>query len=290
MEIPAFELQLPFEIGVEPPVIGEEPAWWFVFQDSNLVLERIDERRVRPLFQRQDPRPDSPPPDTAHFLGRLDGIPCFAADLHGGLPDTTLIARGLFVLHHRMDTDLFLLAGRAFQILEWDRKHRYCGRCGTPTERATTQRARICPNCEFTQFPRLTPAMMVLVRRGRQLLLAHAPRYPDGFYSVLAGFTEPGETLEACVRREVREEVGLEVRNIRYFASQSWPFPHSLMVAYVADWASGEIRIDDEEITHADWFDPDNLPDIPGEMSIAGHLIRWFVEEQRAGNTEPGPS
>lgn len=280
MESPAFEIQRPFEPAVEPPA-APGPGWWFLFRDRELLLRRLDEHRVTPLYGSGDPRlPQSsqPPP---HFLGHLDGTPCYTAELCGPPPEPDLIERDLFRLHGRMDSDLFLLAGRAFQILEWDRSHRFCGRCGTATRRADAERARICPACGHTQFPRLTPAMMALVKRGRELLLAHAPRFPEGFYSVLAGFTEPGETLEACVRREVREEVGLEVSNIRYFASQPWPFPHSLMVAFIADYAGGDIRVDGEEILHADWFTPDNLPAVPGEMSIAGHLIRWFVEEHR---------
>ncbi len=281
MEVSAFDIQRPFDPALEPLPCADEHGWWFLFRQRDLLLRRLDERRVEPLHGAGDPRPrhaDRPEP---HFLGRLDGTPCFAAELAGAAPGGELIERDLFRLHGRMDTDLFLLAGRAFQILEWDRNHRFCGRCGTATYRAEVQRVRVCPACGYSQFPRLTPAMMALVSRGRELLLASAPRFPEGFYSVLAGFTEPGETLEACVRREVREEVGLEVANIRYFASQSWPFPHSLMVAFIADYAGGEIQVDGEEILHADWFTPENLPQVPGEMSIAGHLIRWFVNQHR---------
>jgi len=222
----------------------------------------------------------------AHYLGTLDGVHCLALDAGGNALPPGLEAQGLFGLYGQMDDDLWLLAGRAFQILEWDRKHRYCGRCGSPTEVRQSERARQCPACELTVFPRLTPAMMALVRRDNQLLLARSPRFPKGFYSVLAGFAEPGETLEACVRREVYEEVGLEVSNIRYFGSQSWPFPHSLMVAYVADYAGGEIQVDGHELEHADWFEPHALPKVPGRMSIAGHLIEWFVREGQAVDSQ----
>ena len=281
MEVSAFDIQRPFDPAIEPLASTDEDGWWFLFRQRDLLLRRLDERRVEPLYGARDPRPSQADQPEPHFLGRLDGTPCFAAELAGEAPDEALLERDLFRLHGRLEMDLFLLAGRAFQILEWDRNHRFCGRCGTATYRAEAQRARVCPTCGHTQFPRLTPAMMALVSRGRELLLASAPRFPEGFYSVLAGFTEPGETLEACVRREVREEVGLEVANIRYFASQSWPFPHSLMVAFIADYAGGEIQVDGEEILHADWFTPENLPQVPGEMSIAGHLIRWFVNQHR---------
>ena len=280
MEVSSFDIQRPFEPGVQPPA-SHEPGWWFLFHESRLVLERLDERMFSPLLSSEDPRPGARFQDAPHFLGYLAGTPCFTAEIDGEFIRPEYETRSLYGLHGRLDMDLFLLAGRAFQVLEWDRKHRFCGRCGTPTERAAQQRARLCPSCELAQFPRLTPAMMALVRRENQLLLARSPRFPEGFYSVLAGFAEPGETLEACVRREVREEVGLEIANIQYFASQPWPFPHSLMVAYLADYAGGEICIDGDEILEADWFTADNLPNVPGEMSIAGHLIRWFVDQQR---------
>lgn len=278
MEVPEFDIGRHFEPGVTPPSTADETAWWFVFCERRLLLRRLDVHMFQPPCQRHDPRPVASRIGEPHFLGRLAGVPCYAADIDGQFPCPAIEARGLYGLHNRLRADLYLLAGRAFQILEWDRKHRFCGRCGTPTQRAIAQRARVCPHCELSLFPRLTPAMMVLVKHGRQLLLAHSPRFPEGFYSVLAGFAEPGETLEACVRREVREEVALEVTNIRYFASQPWPFPHSLMVAYTADYAGGEIRVDGKEILHADWFTPETLPAVPGEISIAGHLIQWFVD------------
>lgn len=284
MELTAFDIQRPFEPGVCPPE-STEAGWWFVFQDNRLLLHREPDGGFSVPCLRD---PALPGIDAAqpHYLGRLDGVPCYTADDAGREPPPGLESRTLFTLHGRMDRDLYLLAGRAFQILEWDRQHRFCGRCGTPMKDSRTERSRHCPSCGLIQFPRLTPAMMALVRRDRQLLLARSPRFPDGFYSVLAGFAEPGETMEACVRREVREEVGLEVENIRYFASQSWPFPHSMMLAYVMDHAGGDIRVDDHEIIHADWFDPENIPAVPGEMSIAGHLIRWFLRDVGAPTPE----
>ena len=175
--------------------------------------------------------------------------------------------------------ELFVLAGRAFQIVEWDRTHLFCGRCGEPTEPKTNERARLCPACGQVHFPRLAPAVIMAVIRDRRILLAHANRFPSHFYSVLAGFVEPGETFEECVAREVEEEVGIKVKNIRYLSSQPWPFPHSLMVGFIAEHDSGEINVDGEEIRDADWFAPENLPQIPGRISIARRLIDWFVEE-----------
>jgi NAD+ diphosphatase len=170
------------------------------------------------------------------------------------------------------------LAGRAAQVLEWDRTHRFCGVCGTPTERLAHERSRRCPSCGHTAYPRISPAMMALVWRPGELLLARAPHFIPGMYSALAGFVEPGETLEECVAREVAEEVGVRVKNLRYFGSQSWPFPHSLMVAFTAEWDGGEIVPQPDEIEDAGWYPFDALPGIPPRFSIAGYLIRHALE------------
>lgn len=170
-------------------------------------------------------------------------------------------------------------------MLEWDRAHRFCGVCGTATELQATERARICPACKHTAYPRISPAMMALVWRSRgadkELLLARAPHFVLGMYSALAGFVEPGESLEECVVREVAEEVGVTVANLRYFGSQSWPFPHSLMVAFTAEWVGGEIVRQESEIEAAAWFAIDALPNIPPRFSISGHLIRDTVAALR---------
>jgi len=169
------------------------------------------------------------------------------------------------------------VAARAAQVLEWDRTHRFCGVCGTPTERVAHERARRCPACSHVAYPRVTPAMMVLVWRPGEVLLARAPHFTKGVYSALAGFVEAGETLEQCVERETAEEVGLRVAELRYYGSQSWPFPHSLMVAFTARWAGGDIVPQEGEIEDARWYRLDALPSIPPRFSISGHLIRDAV-------------
>lgn len=173
------------------------------------------------------------------------------------------------------DVELGLL-GRAIQIVDWYATSRYCSACGTPTEVSEGESVARCPACGHDQYPRLAPAMIVAVVREGKLLLARAPRFKGAFHSVLAGFVEPGESVEECVRREVFEEAGILVKNIRYFGSQSWPFPHSLMLGFTAEWASGELQIDNEELEHADWYGADELPPIPSELSISGRLIRQF--------------
>jgi NAD+ diphosphatase len=139
------------------------------------------------------------------------------------------------------------------------------------------QRAKQCPQCKLVNYPRLSPSIIVAVRRGNELLLARSPRFPAGMYSVLAGFVEPGETLEQAVEREVQEEVGLTVKNICYFGSQPWPFPNSLMIGYRAEYAGGEIQIDRVEIEDAGWYTAEHLPAIPSRISIARQLIEAFI-------------
>jgi NAD+ diphosphatase len=186
---------------------------------------------------------------------------------------------GLRALYGRLPDAHFSIAGRAVQILLWDQTHRFCGRCGQPTVNAPAERAKLCPNCGLLSFPRLSPAVIMLVQRGDELLLARNKAFAGGFFSVLAGFVEPGESLEEAVAREVREEVGLELTDIRYFGSQPWPFPHSLMIGFTATYAAGEIRLQADEIAEAAWFSRQGeLPLLPGKLSIARRLIDSFLD------------
>lgn len=172
------------------------------------------------------------------------------------------------------DADM-ALAGRAFQIAEWSRTHRYCGACASATERSSTEFCMRCPQCGLSAYPRISPAMMVLIKKGDQILLAKHTGSPTARHTALAGFVEVGESIEQTVHREVFEEVGLRVHDLQYFGSQPWPFPHSLMVAYTAEYLSGEITVQEDEIAEARWYGPqDALPEIAGRMSIAGLLIR----------------
>ena len=219
-----------------------------------------------------------------HFLGMLGERACVALDISDDVAEPAgMRFVGLRSLFFKVPDDLLALAARAFQIVDFDRSHRYCGRCGTATVARVNERARECPACALVVYPRVSPAMMALVTRGRELLLARAHRFAPGMFSALAGFVEPGETIEDCVRREVREEVGVEVTDITYFASQSWAFPHSLMIAFTATYAGGEFRLEDEEIAEARWFDVDDLPKLPMGVSIARRLIDATAARLRAG-------
>ncbi|MEO8536080.1 MAG: NAD(+) diphosphatase [Betaproteobacteria bacterium] len=223
------------------------------------------------------------PRGTRHYLGRLEDADCVAIALpDDSIPPGDLRLAGLRALFLRLPDVTLSLAARAFQVLEWDRTHRFCGRCGTPTLIKPGERAKICPACGYVAYPRISPAMMVLVTRGPDVLLARANRFPNAMYSALAGFVEPGETIEDCIHREVREEVGIDVTDLQYFASQSWAFPHSLMIAYTARYAGGELRPDPSEIEDVRWFDVDALPGLPSTVSISRRLIEATVARLRA--------
>ena len=266
-----------FVPAIQPPSAGTPQAWCFAFV-GNLLLLPEQEGLGLPAVA---PEALAAQAASRHYLGTLAGLDCWAMRLPAapaGWVGTPLRAAML-----RFEPALAALAGRAAQVLEWDRSHRFCGVCGTPTLLQPGERARLCPACQHAAYPRLSPSMMALVWRPGELLLARSPHFARGMYSALAGFVEAGESLEDCVHREVAEEVGLRVQGLHYFGSQSWPFPHSLMVAYTAQYAGGEIVPQPGEIEDAQWFAIDALPGIPPRFSIAGHLIRDTLALMRAG-------
>lgn len=214
-------------------------------------------------------------------FGTCDSVPCFTGRWNGELP-IGFEARELRSLHGLLDDESWHLAGLARHLMHWEATHAFCGVCGARTVHAEVEEARRCPACDYRAYPRIAPSMIVAVTKGDELLLARGTRFPLPFYSVLAGFVEPGETLEECVHREVREEVGIEVQDLRYFGSQPWPFPDTLMVAFTATYAAGELHPDRREIAEAGWFRRDALPNLPGRFSIARKLIDWFVESSSA--------
>ena len=251
-------------------------ARWFVFQQGRLLVH-ADSAEVPRLA---DPAEFGLAVQRRIFVGSLGDEPSFAAEVDSDSPPPEgMVWEGLRALFMRYDAASIAAAGRAVQLVDWDRNHQFCGHCATPTQHSTHERGRACPNCGLTAYPRISPAMMALVTRGRELLLARSTRFPGAMFSALAGFVEAGESIEDTVFREVREEVGVEVANLRYFGSQSWPFPNSLMIAYVCDYAGGDIMPEEGEIAEAHWFDIDALPMIPPTISIAGKLIRSVVEK-----------
>jgi NAD+ diphosphatase len=217
----------------------------------------------------------------AIHLGLLDGVACFARALgEGEAPPAGTEPIPLRQLFGTLSDGDFAIAGRALGLIAWDRDHRYCGRCGGPTEPSKVERLRACTRCGHHAYPRLSPAIIALVERDGRALLARNARVNMPFFSTLAGFVEVGETLEHAVAREIREEAGIEIRDIRYFGSQPWPFTGALMVGFTAHWASGELVPEESEILEPGWFGPDELPKIPPKLSIARELIDDFVQRQ----------
>jgi len=217
----------------------------------------------------------------AIYLGELDGTACFARWLGSDPIPAGAELTPLRQLYGSLPEEQFGIAARALGLTTWDHDHRHCGRCGAPTARSTVERVRTCSACNHSAYPRLSPAVIVLVERDGRCLLARNARTQMPFYSTLAGFVEVGETLEECVAREIREEAGIELADVRYFGSQPWPFTSSLMVGFTARWASGEIVADATEILDANWFAPEALPLVPPKLSIARDLIDDFVRRNR---------
>ena len=270
--------QTPFAPAIQAPSPLTGPVQWFVFRKRELLVsaagtmpskEDLDRHRLNP--------------ERSLYLGTLGDLHCFAAQVpDAATPPAGMTFRDLMSLFASVEMPLHQVAGRAAQMLDWDRTHRLCGACGKPTEPSTADRSRVCSDCGLAQFPRLAPAIIVTVEREDEILLARSPHFPPDLYSTLAGFVEPGESVEECVAREVREEVGVEVDQIRYFASQPWPFPNSLMLGFTTTWKSGDIEIDGVEIVDAKWFHCDDMPTrFPGNISISQWLIDDFLRRRR---------
>lgn len=264
---PPFAAPNDFISALSPQKEGE--AFWFIFSSDHLLVSN-DKKSV---------------PMNAYFslkrkiyIGTLNNRHLFAGEAendqqapHGW---TWSNLRHLYGV---INDENYAIAGRAIQLIHWDRAHTYCGCCGQETFIRETERCRECSACGYLAYPKLAPAIMALVKKDNKILLARGSHFPEKFYSVIAGFVDPGETLEQCVIREVFEEVGIRVKNIRYFGSQPWPFSFSLMIAFTCDWQEGEIKIDPLELTDATWFGPDNLPQLPPPLSISRMLIDSYL-------------
>ena len=260
-----------------PPPEDREDALHFVFYDGQLISELT--RGGAPAWSARQVEANGWSVLREQFIGRWQGQPCFAVEIEAAALDPMQHHCGsLYQLLGRVEEPLFALAGRAAQLLAWERDHRYCGRCGQVMTLDARERAMRCEGCARSIYPRISPCVIVLVTDGEHLLLARNARAKRPFYSTLAGFVEAGETLEHCLAREVREEVGVEVDAPRYFGSQPWPFPHQLMVGFHARYAGGDIRCEPGEIADAGWFHYRDLPPVPPPASIAGQLIRSYIE------------
>jgi NAD+ diphosphatase len=274
----AVVLPMRFVAANRPAEPASPQAWCFGFVQGELLLPEGDSATLQPLVSETLCAQAT----AQHYLGTLAALDCWALALPeapAGWKRTPLRSAMM-----ALDPVVGALAGRAAQILEWDRTHRFCGVCASPTQIKPGERARACASCGHSAYPRLSPAIMALVWRPGELLLARSPHFAAGRYSALAGFVEAGESLEECLHREVAEEVGVAVQDLRYYGSQNWPFPNSLMVAFTARWVEGDIVPEPGEIEDAQWFALEALPDIPPRFSISGHLIRDTLERLQRGD------
>jgi NAD+ diphosphatase len=260
-----------------PPSTHDEKDLFFVFHGDRLLVSAIGESYTIPSFR--ELRDLSLTMTREIYLGTLHGIHSFTAegDGNGKLPErcSLLPMRSLLGV---IEEEHLNTAGRAYEIINWDRNHQFCGTCGAPTISKIDERARLCTSCGLLAYPRIAPVIIVAVTRGEKLLLAHNRAMKNDMYSLIAGYVEVGESLEECVAREVREEVGLEIEDTVYAGSQPWPFPSSLMIGFTARYHSGEITVDGHEIAQACWFSPSEFPFIPPKGSISRRLIDQFVD------------
>ncbi len=263
-----------------PDNVSDQPVWCFVFNAGSLLVKvqnGIINVPVKLTLEELKAWEK-----TRFYLGRLNDCDCYcietdenAAVDKAAVPEE-MIFKKFRSLFGRIDEEIFMLAGKAAQILDWHKKSQYCGSCGSKTETKQDELAKVCLNCSNIIYPKISPAIIVAVINGDKILLAKGRNFK--FYSLIAGFAEPGETLEDCVQREVFEEVGIRIRNIQYFGSQPWPFPDSLMIGFTAEYESGELLVDGNEIVSADWFTKESLPEVPNNSSIAGKIIDWFCD------------
>ena len=265
-----------FQAEIDLEAEPDDSALVFAFHEGRLLVRRQEDRADPVTYGEAAELLEGA--IARIYLGRLDGRPCFAIPLPAEPAASPGFAfLGLRELFGQLEEPIHGVAGRAFQIVEWYLSHAFCGRCGSQTELAAGERARGCPNCGATYFPRINPAVIMLVERDGRMLLARNKLFRGPWYSCLAGFVEPGESLEEAVAREVLEEVGIEIEDITYAASQPWPFPSQLMIGFYARHRSGEIAVQDSEILDAGWFSPAELPQVPGRFSLARQLIDGFV-------------
>jgi NAD+ diphosphatase len=256
-------------------------GWAVVHSDQGFLR---DDNGV--MFPREWLKRQELPLISEHGIGHFDGEPVYVQVLRHPveLEGTSWQTLRQFMLAD--DADVFQKLGYAAQISTWAREHRFCGSCGQPMQQVPGERAMYCKDCDLRSYPRISPSMIVLITRGDQVLLARSPRFVPGVYSTLAGFAEPGESAEDCVRREVMEEVQIKVKNIQYKGSQCWPFPHSMMLGFHAEYDSGEIVPQVDEIEDAQWFSIHDMPPLPASRSIARYLIDLYLA-QRFGSVEP---
>lgn len=253
-------------------------SWWLVFYKDQLLLEKKENGTLAlpcgempPIIIKEETK--------IHTITTLEEKKCKSFSLSSPVEESARYAMiGLRASYEHLPLAHYQTAGKAHEILHWDRTSRFCSACGSPMEQKEDIMKR-CPKCGQEVYPAITAAVLVLVRKEDSLLLVHARNFKGTFNSLIAGFLETGETLEECVAREVKEETGLDVKNITYFGNQAWPYPSGLMVGFIADYAGGEIRLQEEELSSGDFYTRDNLPELPQKLSLARKMIDWWLEQ-----------
>lgn len=255
---------------------SQSPTWWFVFYNDQVLLEKKDNAYTIPCLTEA---PIALNGHTIHDLAPLNGCPCKTAATDAPVEENDrYLMVELRSIYDHIPRIQFGMAGKAREILYWDKTSTYCPVCGAQT-RQFMPIAKKCPECGYEMFPNIATAILALVRKGNSVLLVRAHNFRSSFYGLVAGFLETGEALEECVKREVMEETNLVVDNITYFGNQPWPFPSGLMVGFIADYVSGEIKLQDEELSEAAFYTADNLPELPRKLSLARKMIDWWIDD-----------
>ncbi|HOT75480.1 MAG TPA: NAD(+) diphosphatase [Candidatus Wallbacteria bacterium] len=258
------------------PAEAEEDSFILIFNAGGLLVKKNENGLILANYKEIRAGLESFKSSAAsHFLGREKGASyyCFQADGDFKIQGAEFEFRDLRSLINCFDETQLRFACLAAQVLYWDKTTKFCGECGALTRHSPSERAKICTGCARVFYPAVTPAIIVAVMNEGRILLAHNKSFAEGVYSLIAGFVEPGESLEDCVMREVFEETGIAVSDVKYFKSQPWPFPSSMMIGFTASYKSGNIRPDGEEIIHAAWFGREELPKLPRPGSLSRNII-----------------
>lgn len=260
------------------PDNNREEDLWFVFQDKMILVKEEMGKVIVPTFKDVVELIDGL--EIKYHLGKLKGIDCFCGEVNscvkvsGKLKFTALRQASAII-----NEDIVPICGRASQIIHFHKTNKYCGVCGSENEFTNNEFSMKCKKCGYVTYPQVCPAIIVGITKGDKILLANNRNFPKGLHSNIAGFLDVNEILEECVKREILEEVNIKVKNIKYFASQPWPYPNSIMIGFTAEYESGEIKVDGDEILHADWYSKDNLPILPDKNTIARRIIDYILEK-----------
>lgn len=249
-------------------------AYWFIFHKDSLLLSNENAplsnaavTEIKDRFLRQ------------HLIAQFDNADIYCAELNDDVSIPAINPVPFKKALSMLEESWYRVAAKAYAILDWDKTHQYCGKCGEKTRHQAGTVERVCTACGQAFYPRISPSIIVLIQKGNEILMARSHHFPPGVFGLIAGFVEAGESLEEAIHREVMEEVGITIKNLRYFNSQSWPFPDSLMIGFLADYATGELTINPIEIEQAGWYTRDNMPGRPSSISIGNKLITYWLEQ-----------